>query len=193
MHGNVFAAADRKEEALKDYRAVLEDDEVQASLRAKAEEAIKALEEGSQKSDQILMEINVTPPFEFKYSTMKVGALQHLDRKYTYDVIPDELINGLLFQGVHRPPTGTSLKIKLLSPAKIYVFFHDTVDGGYTEIFSKLKGWKRTKEAPQYDIHNGGHGLKMVMYQMDAKAGTYKIPPTTKDRACFNIVFQTAE
>ena len=124
------------------------------------------LEEDPLKVADQLVKMDVTPPYQFSFDSMKKGVLQHLDRKYTYDVIPDELINGLLFQGIHR---------------------------GYTEIFSKLKGWKRTKEAPQYDIHNGGHGLKMVMYQMDAKAGTYEIPPTTKDRACFNIVFQTGE
>ncbi len=139
------------------------------------------------------MEINVTPPFEFKYSTMKVGALQHLDRKYTYDVIPKELLNGLLFQGIHRPPEGTAIEIRLSSPAKIYFFFHHTVDGGYSEIFPKLKGWKKSADAPQYDIHNGGHGLRMTMYEMDAKAGTYAIPPTTRDKACFNIVFQSDE
>ncbi len=139
------------------------------------------------------VEVSVTPPYQSSFDRMKKGVIQHLDRKYTYDVIPSELKNGLLFQGIHRPPKGTSVKIKLLSPAKIYFFFHHTVDGGYSEIFSKLKGWKRADVAPQYDIHNGDHGLKMVMYEMDAKAGTYEIPPTTKDRACFNIVFQAGE
>ena len=71
---------------------------------------------------------------------MKKGVLQHLDWKYTYDVIPVELMNGLLFQGIHQPPKGMSLKIKLLSPAKIYICFHHTVDGGYTEILSNRNG-----------------------------------------------------
>jgi hypothetical protein len=30
----------------------------------------------------------------------------------------------------------------------------------------------------------------MVMYQLEADPGTYSIPATTADRACFNIVFQ---
>lgn len=158
-----------------------------------AEEGEKLLKKDPLKAAEQVVEMEVSPSYEFSFDWMKLGVIQHLDRTYTYDVIPEELMGGLLFQGIHRPPKGTKVKIKLLAPAKIYVFFHDRVDGGYTEIFSKLKGWKRTKEAPQYDIHNGGHGLKMVMFQLDAKAGTYDIPPTTEDRACFNIVFQAGK
>ena len=34
-------------------------------------------------------------------------------------------------------------------------------------------------------------GSVMVMYKLEADAGFYSIPATTKDRACFSIVFQT--
>jgi hypothetical protein len=140
-----------------------------------------------------LVRIKVTPAFKFNFVIMKQGVLQHLDRQYTYDVVPAELLTGLLFQGVHRPPKETEIEIELLAPAKIFFFFHHQVDGGYSEIFAKLKNWKRCAAAPQYDIRNGDHGLKMVMYQLEADAGTYVIPPTTTDRACFNIVFQAKE
>ena len=73
-------------------------------------------------------------------------------------------------------------------PATIYFFFHHTVDGGYGDIFAGLPGWARAEPAPQYDIHNGDHGHRMVMYRLDADAGAYAIPPTTRDRACFSIV-----
>jgi len=158
-----------------------------------AEEGKKNLKNDPLKVADQLVEMEVSPSHKFSFDWMTKGVIQHLDRKYTYDVIPAELLNGLLFQGIHRPPKGTKVKINLLAAAKIYVFFHHGVDGGYSEIFLKLKGWKRAKEAPQYDIHNGDHGLEMVMYQMDAKAGTYEIPPTTKGRGCFNIVFQAGE
>ncbi len=42
--GDAFAAAGRKEAALKDYRFVIAEDSVQAGLRKKAEQGIKALE-----------------------------------------------------------------------------------------------------------------------------------------------------
>jgi hypothetical protein len=122
---------------------------------------------------------------------METGVLQHLDRSYTYDVVPPELVNGWLFQGIHRPPAGTDIEIELMAPATIYFFFHPREDGGYTAIFSKLENWERCAAFPQYDIHNGDHGLKMVMYKLEARGGTYSIPPTTKDRACFSMVFQT--
>lgn len=130
------------------------------------------------------------PGFIYSYDTMRTGVIQHLDRDYTYDVIPEEITNGILFQGVHRLPVGTSLKIELFQPMTIFFFFHNTVDGGYSEIFSEMKGWERCDTAPQYDIHNGDHGLKMIMYKNNAREGTYLIPATIKDRACFNIVFK---
>ncbi|MCP4457311.1 MAG: hypothetical protein GY816_04690 [Cytophagales bacterium] len=101
--------------------------------------------------------------------------------------------NGLLFQGIHRPPKGTALTIELLKPATVYFFFHHKVNGGYSEIFSNLKNWEKCPSAPQYDIYNGDHGLEMIMYKMVAEKGIHKIPPTTKNRACFSIVFQQNE
>lgn len=161
-----------------------------AQLPTQAEENNQVPGKDPLKAAEQLVKVEVSPSHQFSYDWMKNGVLQHLDRKYTYDVIPKVLVGGLLFQGIHRPPKGTSVKIRLLSPARMYVFFHSRVDGGYSEIFSDLKGWKRSDDAPQYDIHNGDHGLKMVMFEMDAEAGWYEIPPTTEDRACFNIVFQ---
>jgi hypothetical protein len=138
-----------------------------------------------------LVRVKATPSFPFSFEYMKPGVIQHLDRKYTYDVVPEELLAGLLFQGIHRPPAGTSVEFELVSPATVYFFFHDKVDGGYTSIFETLPNWQRSDVFPQYDIHNGDHGLKMVMYKLEADAGSYSIPATTKDRACFSIVFQT--
>ena len=136
------------------------------------------------------VKVYVTPPYKFNFDTMTPGVIQHIDRRYTYDVIPPELINGLLFQGIHRPSKGTAIKFELLLPTTVYFFFHNEVDGGYSEIFTSFNNWERSDVFPQYDIHNGDHGLKMVMYKLEAEPGTYHIPPTTKDRACFSIVFQ---
>jgi hypothetical protein len=136
------------------------------------------------------VKVSSVPAFDYNYDIMKLGVIQHIDRKYTYDVIPSELEGGLLFQGIHRPLKGTIIEFELLSPATVYFFFHDTVDGGYSKIFKNLNGWKRSKFFPQYDIHNGDHGLKMVMYQLDADIGKYSIPATTKDNGCFNLVFK---
>lgn len=137
--------------------------------------------------------ITATPNFIYSYDIMEKGVIQHLDRDYTYDVIPEEMEKGILFQGIHRPPKGTEIQIELLKPATIYFFFHETANGGYSEIFSNLKQWKKSISAPQYDIYNGSHGLKMIMYKMVAKKGIYVIPPTQADRACFSIVFKSVE
>ena len=136
-----------------------------------------------------LVTVSVTPAHGFRFSRMKVGVLQHVDREYTYDRAPDELLNGFLFQGIHRPPRGSRLTFTLHSPATVYFFFHHKVDGGYGKIFEGLSAWKRLETYPQYDIHNGDHGLTMVMYRLDAGPGVYSIPATTEDNACFNIVF----
>lgn len=136
-----------------------------------------------------LVKVRVTPPFEFSFDVMRVGVLQHVDRNYTYDIVPEELTGGFLFQGIHRPPEGAIVEFELLSPAQVHFFFHHEVDGGYSAIFAGLREWKRCSAFPQYDIHNGDHGLKMVMYRLDADAGIHSIPPTTADKGCFNIVF----
>jgi len=134
--------------------------------------------------------VKTTPNFSYRYDSMKIGVIQHVDREYTYDYIPAELENGLLFQGIHRPAEGTGVIIELDQPATIYFFFQNTWDGGYTEIFSTLTGWKKCNDAPQYDIHNGDHGLHMTMYKTKVNRGSYQIPATTRENACFNIVFQ---
>jgi hypothetical protein len=142
------------------------------------------------KEAEKFVKIHITPESDYNFDIMKPGVLQHIDRQYTYDVIPPDLLNGFLFQGVHRPPKGTIVTIELFFPAKIFFFFHHSVDGGYSEIFKKLQNWERSPTAPQYDIHDGTHGLKMIMYQLEATTGTYIIPPTTKEKACFNIVIK---
>jgi len=136
------------------------------------------------------VKITVSPKFEYSFATMQKGVLMHLDRKYTYDIIPEELLGGLLFQGIHRPPANQSIEIEILEPATIYFFFHDTANGDYDKIFKDMKDWELCSTFPQYDINNGVHGLTMIMYKIDAKVGKYIIPPTKRKKACFNILFQ---
>lgn len=138
-----------------------------------------------------IVKMDIYPPFPYSFDYMTEGVQQHLDRDYTYDVIPWQLKGGLLFQGIHRPPTGTSIRMELLQPATVYFFFHHKTDGGYTKIFENLPGWKRSENAPQYDIKNGDHGLRMTMFEFEAQVGIIEIPRTTKDKACFSIVFQS--
>jgi len=137
-----------------------------------------------------LVKVTTTPDFIYSFDHMTEGVLQHLDRDYTYDIVPEELKGGLLFQGIHRPPKGTVVVMDILEPTTISFFFHSTVDGGYSQIFENLDGWEKTNPAPQYDIHNGDHGLDMTLYLLNAQPGIYSIPATTKDRACFSIIFQ---
>jgi len=132
--------------------------------------------------------ITPEPTFTFGCDTMRVGVLQHLDRNYTYDVVPSEIVNGLLFQGIHRPVKGTSLRIEVLQPVTIYFFFHNEADGGFGQAFAQLPNWTKCDSAPAYDIHNGDHGLRMTMYKTQAEVGTIELPATAADRACFNLV-----
>jgi len=134
--------------------------------------------------------VTFNPPIEFSYDLMTEGVTQHLDRIYTYDYIPEELQNVILFQGTHRIAIGTTVTINLLQPTTIYVFFHELVDSGYTSIFEKLEDWNRCTDAPKYDILNGNHGLNMIMYKMEAKPGRYTIPATTSNEGCFNLAFK---
>ncbi len=143
---------------------------------------------GTPREEKII--VTVTPGFSYRYDTMKMGVIQHIDRPYTYDYIPEEVENGLLFQGIHRPAKGTSIKIELLQPATIYFFFHHQWDGGYSEIFPNLKAWEKCTDAPQYDIHKGDHGSHMQMYKLNANKGTVLIPATIRENACFNMVFK---
>jgi hypothetical protein len=137
-----------------------------------------------------VVKVTLTPKSAYGFDTMRVGALQHLDRDYTYDVVPEELRGGLLFQGIHRAPTGTKLHFDLLEPATVYVFFHPEKDGGWSEAFAARPEWKRCETFPQYDIHNGKHGLTMIMHRHEAAPGRYELPVTTEDQGCFNLVFQ---
>lgn len=139
------------------------------------------------------VEVKVSPQFRHRFAVMNLGVRQHLDRKYTYDEVPPFMEGGLLFQGIHRPPKGTKVTIELERPAQVYFFFHNTVDGGYGEIFAELSGWSQVKPAPKYDLEGGDHGKHMIAYRADLGAGTHTIPATTKARACFSIVFQFSD
>lgn len=134
--------------------------------------------------------ITPIPKFRYSYAVMEKGVIQHLDRDYTYDIIPQELKKGILFQGVHRLPKGTSFKIELLRPATVFFFFHRSSDGGYSQIFSNKEGWEKCELAPQYDINNGTHGLDMLMYKLEGEVGTYYIDSSTEERGCVSIVIQ---
>lgn len=144
------------------------------------------------KAAENLFNVDISPEARYSYAIMRPGVIQHLDRRYTYDVIPEQLMEGVLYQGLHRPPAGTKISISVQQPTEVYFFFHHTVDGGYGKIFPELDGWQKMLVAPQYDIKSKrGHGLKMFMYHLKAEPGmNYRIPATTADRACFNIVFK---
>lgn len=136
------------------------------------------------------VKVTLTPESAFGFDTMRVGVLQHLDRDYSYDVVPEELLGGLLFQGIHRAPAGTKLHFDLLEPATVFVFFHPDKDGGWSEAFAQLPEWQRCETFPQYDIHNGKHGRMMIMHRLEAVPGRFELPGTTEDQGCFNLVFQ---
>jgi len=140
-----------------------------------------------------IVKVSVIPNFNFSYDFMNLGVLQHLDRHYTYDVIPEQLINGLLFQGIHEVPKGTVIKFNLLTPATVYFIGCAGADGGFSSILEKLPNWSRSSAFPQYDIYNGKHGLFMNMYRYDADIGLHSIPASTENGACFNMVFQNTD
>lgn len=140
--------------------------------------------------------IETSPNLSYKFDHIKVGVLKDVDREYTYDVIPHELENGILFQTVHRVPLGTSTKLTVLKECTIYFIFHNIADGNYTEILKGAPEWSKCNSAPQYDIYgidgDPTHGLDMNMYKLEAKPGTYHIPPGGRSKAsdwsCWNIV-----
>ena len=140
--------------------------------------------------------IETTPRLPNEFDLMKPGVIKDIDRDYTYDVVPEEIDGGILYQPIHRIPLGTSIKLNVLKPMTMYFIFHNGCDGNYTNIFKTLEGWELCKEAPQYDINcewDPEHGLHMTMYKMKALPGIYNIPAGEKgvktDWACWNIVF----
>tara|TARA_B100001559_G_C16435368_1_gene591772 strand:+ start:217 stop:654 length:438 start_codon:yes stop_codon:yes gene_type:complete len=137
------------------------------------------------------IEILFTPPQEYSFDIMNIGVKQHIDREYTYDLIPEELIGGVLLQNVHRLEKSTQIKFQCKEECTVYFFFHSVVDGGYSKIFEELTNWEKCEYFPKYDIKNpNGHGLTMDMYKTKiAPNEEIIIPPTTKERACCNIVF----
>ena len=132
------------------------------------------------------------PKQEFSFDIMEIGVKQHIDRSYTYDIIPTEILGGTLLQNVHRLEKGTKIAFSCNEECIVYFIFHSTVDGGYSETFKNLKGWERCENYPKYDIKNpNGHGLTMVMYRTKILANVnVNIPPTEKENACCNIVFK---
>ena len=132
----------------------------------------------------------------YDFDIMTKGVRQHIDRDYTYDVIPSELEGGYLYQPVHRVPENTKISFDVKEPTDIYVFFHNTCDGMFTDTFQEMKDWELCSSAPQYDTQNSnGHGLKMLMYKLEAQPGNYDLPTVQfnqehKSMLCFNIVFK---
>ena len=58
------------------------------------------------------IELSFTPSQKYSFDIMKIGVKQHIDREYTYDIIPEELICGVLLQNVHRLEKGTVIKFQ---------------------------------------------------------------------------------
>lgn len=156
----------------------------------KPEKGAYAVNEQAIAAAKKFVKINVTPNFDFSYDFMLPGVLQHLDRDYTYDTIPKQLQNGVLFQGIHEAPKGTIVEFKLSSPATVYIIICNGADGGLSLALDGLTNWKRSPVFPQYDIYNGDHGLIMNMYKYDADIGLHSTPESTENGACFNMVFQ---
>jgi len=147
-----------------------------------------------------LVNLKVTGIETPQFDIMKIGVKQHIDRDYTYDEIPDEMINGYLFQNVHRTPNKTKFKFEVLKPLTAYFIYHDVYNGGYDKSFSKFakkNGWVLCDDAPKYDINNPNpgmkeHGLHMTMYKLEANRGYYKLPKTKsgKQWSCISMVFK---
>jgi hypothetical protein len=142
--------------------------------------------------------VQVTPQISYNLDIMKIGVMKDIDRDYTFDVIPNELIGGILYQPEHRIPLGTSIKLNIIKPITIYFIFHNECDGNYTNLFKSLPNWEKCDNAPQYDLEgkNGDptHGLHMTMYKLNAVPGVYNIPKgewgSKVNWACWNLVFK---
>ena len=126
--------------------------------------------------------VTIEPHKDFYTETMTVGVKKDIDRTYTYDVIPKELVGGLLYQTAHRMKSGTDIEIKTHKAMTLYFIFHEDYDGNYTDIFKNLDEWEICNTAPQYDVDTNnpqmvGHGDNQKMYKLEAKKNTtYSIP-----------------
>mmetsp|Transcript_37792 Transcript_37792/g.88428 ORF Transcript_37792/g.88428 Transcript_37792/m.88428 type:complete len:236 (-) Transcript_37792:76-783(-) len=94
-----------------------------------------------------------------KISHMLPGVQMHYNRKYTYDVVPDEVHGGVLFVLPHQMPMNVSISFRCAASAaaRLYVAVHKVVDGGYIRVLDSVEagavGWQRSAHVPQYSEH----------------------------------------
>ena len=138
---------------------------------------------------------------------MLPGVQMHLDRLYTYDVIPSAVYGGSLLVVPHRLPAGLDLEFDCSgpgtdegAPATFFVIAHsgeNAHDGGLTTPLdwrvSQDAGWRRSAVAPQYDLADvcgcGPHGLNMSMWGLTFRGATHiRIPSTTQDDGAISFV-----
>jgi acyl-CoA thioesterase-1 len=144
-----------------------------------------------------LVKFTVEPPMDYKLDYLKVGAIQHCDRPYVYRAIPEQMIGAVVFQGVHRAPLGTGVKIEVLAPTTVYcLFYHGAkYSGGYDKIFPKLEGWQALNEDVHYGhgASAGKEGKIMKVYRRDAQDGVVEIPATSSENGVFALAVKAME
>jgi lysophospholipase L1-like esterase len=146
-----------------------------------------------------LVKYTVEPAMEHKLDYLKVGAIQHSDRPYVYSWLPDEMVGSVVFQGSHRAPIGTTVKIEVFAPTTIYFFFYPggKYSGGYDKIFPGLKGWRKLDDDVRYGhAASDGKGEKskrMVAYRTDVQPSIVEIPATTSENAVFAFAVKAME
>jgi acyl-CoA thioesterase-1 len=143
-----------------------------------------------------LVKYTVEPAMEHKLNHLKLGAIQHCDRPYVYSVIPEEMVGAVVFQGVHRAPLGTKVKIEVLASSTVYFFFYHggKYSGGYDKIFPDLKDWRKLDADVRYG-HNVDKESSKIMrvYRLDAQAGLVEIPATTSENGVFAFAVKAME
>jgi hypothetical protein len=130
--------------------------------------------------------INANINIDFKL--LENDCTFHNDRDYTYDKIPEYLINKTIVTHKHKLLTNTTFKIYTIKENIIYMMIHNIKHGG---LISELieNGWVRLSEPLHYDTHNGNHGLMTTLLQYNTKPNESVSITTTENSACISILF----
>jgi len=128
------------------------------------------------------------PKLGANFGVFNDGSLQHVDRDYKYDIVPDKLKSLILFKSVHELKRNTKMVFKSDKPINAYVILCNNHDKAITELVKTETIWEQQDKFPQYDIYNGKHGWYTRVYKSSVRKDLFNFEISV-DGLCLNFLF----